>query len=266
MKNISDVALSSNNREQFTVDVILPNYNKLDFLGDAINSVLDQTFKNWHLYIVDDHSEDGSWSIIKKYSNLNNVTHIKLNKNMGPSFCRNYAMRISKSKYISFIDSDDIWERTKLEKQINFMEKNNLFFTYTDYTPFFQISEKKKYIGKTFLKGIFDFDAFIKNSSINTTTMVIRRSILGTHRFKKIKIMEDYLFKCQLLKNNNIAKKLDENLAYYRILNKSRSSQRLKNIFWLWHINKKYNKLNFFKNLISVICISINSLKKYGFK
>ena len=51
-----------------------------------------------------------------------------------------------------------------------------------------------------------------------------------------------------------------------RILKKSRSSQRLKNIFWLWYINKNYNKFNFLKNLISIICISVNSIKKYGFK
>ena len=248
------------------VDIILPNYNKGKFLQEAINSLIVQTFKNWHVYIIDDHSNDDSWSIIKKFSNLNNVTHIRLRKNMGPSFCRNYAMRISKSKYISFIDSDDTWVSVKLEKQIDFMEKNDLFFTYTDYTPFFQINEKKTYKQKTHLKGTFDFNAFIKNSSINTTTMVIRRSILGTHRFKKVKLMEDYLFKCELIKKGNLAKKLNENLAYYRILNKSRSSQRLKNIFFLWHINKNYNKLSFFKNLISVICISINSIKKYGYK
>ena len=106
----------------------------------------------------------------------------------------------------------------------------------------------------------------LKNSSINTTTMVITRSILGVHRFKKIKLMEDYLFKCQLLKNKNIAKKLDESLAEYRILNKSRSSQRIKNIFWLWHINKNYNKISLIDNLISILCISFNSIKKYGFK
>ena len=266
MKSITDTVLSPHINKNISVDIILPNYNKFNFLDEAINSVLDQTFKNWHMYIIDDHSTDNSWSIIKKYSNLDNVTHIRLNKNKGPSFCRNYAMRISKSKYISFIDSDDTWKSTKLERQINFMEKNNLSFTYTDYTPFFQTNGKKNYKEKTFLKDTFDFNTFIKNSSINTTTMIIRRSILGVHRFKKIKIMEDYLFKCQLLQNNNIAKKLDEDLAFYRILNTSRSSYRLKNIFWLWHINKYYNKLNLFKNLISILYISISSLKKYGFK
>ena len=252
--------------EQFSVDVILPNYNKFNFLEEAINSVLAQTFKNWHMYIIDDHSTDNSWSIIKKFSNLNNLTQIRLDKNMGPSFCRNYAMRISKSMYISFIDSDDIWTNTKLEKQIDFMKENNLYFSYTDYTPFFQINEKRNFKQRTCLKESFDFNAFIKNSSINTTTMMIRRSILGTHRFKKIKLMEDYLFKCDLLKNNNIAKKLNDNLAYYRILDRSRSSRRLRNIFWLWYINKNYNKLDLFTNFISILYISFNSIKKYGFK
>ena len=131
-KNIS----LEKNDKKINVDVILPNYNKNDFLEEAINSVLKQTYKNWHMYIIDDHSNDNSWSTIQKYSDFKNLTHIRLNKNMGPSFCRNYGMRISKSKYISFIDSDDTWERVKLEKQINFMEKNNLCFTYTDYIPF----------------------------------------------------------------------------------------------------------------------------------
>ena len=253
-------------KEKFSVDIILPNYNKFNFVEEAIDSVVNQTFKNWHMYIIDDNSNDNSWSVIKKFSNLYNVTHVRLNKNMGPSFCRNFGMRISKSKYISFIDSDDTWKSNKLEKQINFMEKNNLDFTYTDYTPFFQTNEKKNYKQRTFLKDAFNFNTFIKNSSINTTTMIIRRSILGTTRFKKIKLMEDYLFKCKLLKKNNIAKKLNDDLALYRILNKSRSSQRLKNIFWLWKINKNYNKLSFFTNLMSIIYITINSIKKYGLK
>ena len=248
------------------VDIILPNYNKGKFIEEAINSAINQTYKNWNLYIIDDHSSDNSGEIIDKFSHLKNVTIIKLYKNKGPSFCRNYAMRISKSKYISFIDSDDSWLSDKLEKQITFMEKHNLSFTYTDYTPFFENFGKKKIKKKTFLKDHFNYRTFIRNSSINTTTMIIARSILGSHRFRKIKLLEDYLFKCKLLKGNNIAKKLDENLAFYRILNKSRSSQRLKNVYWLWHVNKNFNKLNFFDNIISTFFISINSIKKYGIK
>ena len=177
------------------VDIILPNYNKAEFLEEAINSVINQTYKNWHLYIVDDHSNDNSVKIIDKFLNLVNVTVIKLYKNKGPSFCRNYAMRISKSKYISFIDSDDGWLSDKLEKQIYFMEKHNLSFTYTDYTPFFESFGKKKFKKRTFLKDHFNYRTFINNSSINTTTMIIARSILSSHRFRKIKLLEDIFIK-----------------------------------------------------------------------
>ena len=104
-------------RENPSVDVILPNYNKAKFLEEAINSIIAQTYKNWHMYIVDDSSTDNSWKIINKFSNLKNVATIRLSKNKGPSFCRNYAMRISKSEYIAFIDSDDSWTNSKLEKQ-----------------------------------------------------------------------------------------------------------------------------------------------------
>ena len=256
--------METSNTDKNLVDIIFPNYNKEEFLEEAINSVLDQTYKNWHLIIVDDCSTDNSKNIIDKYKNVKNITSIKLNKNKGPSFCRNYAMRISKSKYISFIDSDDCWMKTKLEKQISFMEKNNLTFTYTDYIPFFETNGKKKYKKSTSVKNFFKYKTFIKNSAINTTTMIIARSILLNHKFKKIYLLEDYLFKCEILRKKNVANKFNESLAYYRILAKSRSSQKLKNIYWLWYINKNYNKLNFFHNIISVFSISINSIKKYG--
>ena len=256
-----ELSLNNNNSK---VDIIMPNYNKADFIEEAINSVISQTYTNWHLYIIDDFSTDSSIKIIDKFINLKNITVIKLHKNKGPSFCRNYAMRISNSKYISFIDADDFWDKKKLEKQIYFMEKNKLNFTYTDFTIIFQKGIKKK-IYKKLIRDSFDYKSFIRNSSINSTSMIISRLILGTIRFKNIR-SEDYLFKCSLLKKNNVAKKLNENLMYYRIVDKSRSSQNLKNIYWLWYINKHFNKLNFFENLMSIFFNIINYFKKYGLK
>tara|TARA_B110000014_G_scaffold258752_1_gene245390 strand:- start:154 stop:927 length:774 start_codon:yes stop_codon:yes gene_type:complete len=252
-------------KKNFSIDIIMPTYNKVNYLDDSIKSIIYQSLKNWNLYIIDDNSTDDSLKIINKYSELKNINIIKLKKNKGPSFCRNFGMRLSKSKYISFIDSDDTWDPKKLEKQIRFMEDNNFDFTYTDYTPFFERDGIKKIKKSTSLVESFNFETFIRNSSINTTTMIISRSILKTHRFKKIKLLEDYVFKCGLLINNK-AIKLNENLATYRILNQSRSSQRIRNIYWLWKVNKKFNKLNFLENILSIFSISLNSIKKYGIK
>ena len=246
------------------VDVILPNYNKSKFIEEAINSVIAQTYNSWHLYIIDDNSTDSSVEVINKFSSLTNVTVVKLHKNKGPSFCRNYGMRISQSKYIAFIDSDDGWTKNKLEKQISFMEKNNFNFTYTDHTLFFDVNEEKKFEKKTNLRDYYDYDSFTKNSQINTTTMIITRSILKNHKFKKIRMHEDYLFKCEILKNNNMAHKLNDITAFYRILDRSRSRQRLQSIYWLWYVNKNFNKLKFIRNIISIFFITINSIRKYG--
>ena len=109
-------------REKPFVDVILPNYNKAEFLDEAINSVISQSYKNWKLLIIDDGSNDASSKIILKYKNEKNIKTIFLSKNKGVSFSRNLGIRLSNSKYIAFIDSDDYWTKDKLADQIFFME------------------------------------------------------------------------------------------------------------------------------------------------
>ena len=86
-------------------------------------------------------------------------------------------------------------------------------------------------------------------------------------KFKNLKLMEDYIFKCELMRKTNIPfVKFPKVTAIYRIIQKSRSSKKFLNLFNLWVLNKKYNKLNFLSNLISLFSISFNSIKKYGYK
>ena len=245
------------------IDIIIPNYNKSQYLEECINSVVSQTFKNWKLYIVDDFSTDNSLQVIDKYNTVNNIHIIKLKKNKGPAFCRNLGVRISSSPYISFLDSDDLWVKNKLEKQIIFMIKNKFSFTFSDYYWFKNINSKD--YKSTQISNSLSFREFLNNSSINSSTMILKRDIIKNTRFKNVN-HEDYLFKCDILRSGVVAYKINDKLAYYRIIKTSRSSNKFVNLFYLWKINSKYNKLNFFKNLISVISISINSLKKYGFK
>ena len=184
------------------IDIIMPNYNKAEFISEAVDSVVKQSYKNWYLYIMDGGSTDLSLQKLSKFSKIKNIRIISFKRNKGPGFSRNYGMRISNSKYISFLDSDDGWSSDKLEKQLNFMRKNQYNFTYTDYTPFFQNKGKKIFKQKTNLQSKLNFNEFIKNTSINTSTMIIERSIVKTHKFKKVKL-EDYLFKCEILKKNS---------------------------------------------------------------
>ena len=257
-------AIFKEKKEPF-VDVILPNYNKDKFLKESVNSVVAQTYKNWKLFLIDDNSQDNSKKIIDNYKN-HNISVIYLSKNKGVAFCRNLGIRLSHSKYIAFIDSDDYWNQNKLKEQILFMEKFNYGFTYTNYTPFIIKNNEKIFKNQIIAPASFNYEQFINNTSIGMSSMIIRRSIIGTTRFRKVKICEDYFFKCEILKKNNVAIKLNQNTMFYRISKNSLQSNKLRNLYWVWRINKNYNRLSLFKNLKSLLFIIISSIKKYGIK
>ena len=92
------------NRDPF-VDVIMPNYNKGEFLEESINSVISQEYKNWNLFIIDNSSEDESKKVLKSFEDkLNKIKIIYLSKNMGVAFSRNLGIRVSESDYNSLLD------------------------------------------------------------------------------------------------------------------------------------------------------------------
>ena len=250
---------------QISVDIVLPNYNSEKYVSETINSVINQTFKNWKLIIVDGNSNIKTREILKNYVKHPNINVIWLKKNKKAGFGRNLAMRNSKSDYVAFIDSDDVWEKEKLSKQLNFMIKNKYYFTYTNYLSF-RTEEKQDNLREIKPEKYFNFEKFTKNTSIATSTMIIKRTSIGNIKFSNTRICEDYFFKCQILKKVNYAYCLSENLTKYRIRKNSLQSNKIRNLYWIWYINKKFNQLNFFNNLISLMCISYNSLKKYGFK
>ena len=250
---------------QISVDIILPNYNSAPYLSETINSIVNQTFRNWKLIIVDGNSNTETRKILENYVKHPNINIIWLKKNKKAGFCRNLAIRNSKSDYIAFIDSDDIWEKEKLSQQLDFMIKNNYHFTYTNYLPF-RSTKKQDNLKEVKPAKYFTFEKFTRNTSIATSTMIIKKSSIGSTKFSNTKICEDYFFKCQILKKVHYAYCLSKNLVKYRVRKNSLQSNKIRNLYWIWYINKNFNQLSFFNNLISLLCISINSLKKYGFK
>ena len=135
-------------QKEIFVDIIIPNFNKEIFLDECIKSVINQDFKNWKLYIIDDCSTDKSKEIINKYLTNSKIKKLFLTKNKGPSFCRNIGIRKSSSDYVCFLDSDDIWKKNKLNDQLQFMIKNDYSFTFSNYTNIYNNNSKKEVITK----------------------------------------------------------------------------------------------------------------------
>jgi len=242
------------------IDIILPNYNSEKFIKQTINSILIQNYTNWRLVIVDDCSNRKTQNILKKFKKNKKIKIFWLKKNKGAGYCRNFAIKNSTSPYIAFIDSDDVWKKNKLRDQINFMKKNNYSFSYSYYETF---GNQRKFIKPP---SNFNYSSFIRNTSIATSTMMVKRNKIKNIKFTKTKICEDYYFKCKLLKRVNYAYCVKKNLTKYRIRIDSLQSSKVRNFFWIWKINKIYNKLGFFDNMISLFGISISSLRKYGSK
>ena len=90
-----------------------------------------------------------------------------------------------------------------IDELLNFMQRFNHQFTYTDYIPFKEINEKKLFKKKINVKGKFNLEEFINNSSIAMSTVIVERSLIKNLKFKKLKICEDYLFKCEILKKQD---------------------------------------------------------------
>jgi len=167
------------------VTIIIPNYNKDEYLNDCIESVLNQLYKDWQLIVIDDASTDKSRSILSNFKNISRLSIINLKKNKGPAFCRNLGIRLSKTKYIAFLDSDDFWNKNKLKDQLEFMKKNNISMSFTDYF-IFKDKDKNNIIRTTNLKKEFDYNSFIKNTSINTSTLILKNNIIGSNTIHHI--------------------------------------------------------------------------------
>lgn len=125
------------------VSVIMPSYNTGKYIGKSIESVINQTYSNWELIIVDDCSDDDTEEVVSVFKD-ERIKYFKNAFNSGAAISRNRALREAKGRWIAFLDSDDIWKPTKLEKQLEFMQCNNYFFSYTNYE---ELDESGKHTG-----------------------------------------------------------------------------------------------------------------------
>ncbi len=115
------------------VSIITPSYNTANYIAETIKSIQRQSYINWELIIVDDCSTDNTDEVVSDFLTDERIRYFKNETNSGAALSRNYALRKANGRWIAFLDSDDIWMTEKLEKQIEFMEKNNCCFSYTNY-------------------------------------------------------------------------------------------------------------------------------------
>ena len=186
------------------VSVIIPSYNGLPYLKDAVKSVLEQTYKNFELIIVDDSSTDNTHgyisSLIKKDQR---IKYFKTPKNTGiTASARNFGIKKSKGEFLSFLDADDLWYKHKLETQIDNLKKNTLLScTAANYRqentktkPSLLITIARILLQKFFLTMIIKkgYHWLYVYNPIIVSSVLIKKKIFNKHKFlENINIRED---------------------------------------------------------------------------
>lgn len=194
------------------VSIIMPSYNTAKFISESINSVLAQTYKDWELIIVDDCSTDNTDEVVASF-NDERIRYLKNEKNSGAAVSRNKAISEASGRWIAFLDSDDLWEPEKLEKQITFMEKGGYGFSYTGYR---EIAENGEQTGVT-VRGP---KKITKTGMYNycwpgCLTVMYDAKKVGLIQIADIKKNNDYAMWLKVSRKQNCYL-LDETLASYR--------------------------------------------------
>ena len=232
--------------EQPKVSIITPTYNAEKFIEETIKSVSAQTYENYEHLIIDDCSSDLTVNIIEKYQSYDNrIKLIKAPTNGGAAEARNIGIKSASSKYIAFIDSDDIWEENKLKKQLEFMEQTQAAFSYTAYQIIKEDGELTNKCIDEKAKPIVNYkDMLRKKSTLGCSTVMLDKERIGEIEMPLIRTGQDYALWLKLLKNGYNAYCLNEVLTRYRIVSNSISRNKFKKAKRQWQIYRKIEKIN----------------------
>ena len=243
------------------VSIITPSYNSSKFIKDCVASVFSQTYKNWEMIIVDDCSKDNSKEIISELSTKDKrIKPIFLEKNVGAAEARNVAIRQSKGKYVAFLDSDDLWNPKKLEKQLSFMYENEIAFSYTNYQFMSENGEDLSNIISAPEK--MTYDSYLKNTIIGCLTVIIDREKSGEFEMPNIRSSHDMALWLLIMKRGFSAYGLDENLARYRIVSTSNTASKWHAVKDVWKVYRQVEKLSFIYSTWCFVWYAFNAFKK----
>lgn len=247
----------------YKISIITPVYNCEKLIGNTIETVINQTYTNWEMLLVDDCSTDNSEKIIEEYIRKDNrIKYFKLEQNSGAAVARNYALEKSEGRFIAYLDSDDLWKPEKLEKQVDFMVKHNYAFSCTDYE---KIDEQGNSLNKIVkIPQKVDYNLFLRNTIIQTVGVMVDTNLTGKELLvmPNIRRRQDAATWCQLLKNGFNCYEVPENLSYYRVVSKSLSSNKFKAVKMNWYWYRKIEKLSLWKTCYCFIGYAFNAVKK----
>lgn len=233
------------------ISIITPTYNCGRFIERTIKSVLAQTYPNWEMIIVDDRSTDNTESVVKKYSeNDERIKYVCLEKNSGAAVARTTAMKLARGDYMAFLDSDDIWKKDKLEKQLSFMKDNNINFSCTAYEQIDEEDNKNGRVIKTVKRT--NYNRLLLDCPVGNSTVMYNVNTMGKFEVPNIRKRNDDALWLQMLKKEKYIIGMPDVLMEYRIRQNSISSNKAELVKYHWKLYREIEHLNVFRSAFHV--------------
>lgn len=225
------------------VSIVTPCFNSEKFINSVYSSILSQTYTNWEWLVVDDNSSDETAEIlIKIVRSDSRVKFFSNTTNKGAGVSRNTAIKHASGRYIAFLDADDLWHPQKLEKQIAFMQKNDIALSYTQYQKFNNSGD----LGLVIPPNIVSYNELLYSNVIGCLTAVYDVHQLGKRYMPLIRKRQDMGLWLSILKDIPKAYCLQENLAKYRI-DSGMTKNKLTVLGYQWRFYREVVGLSIFR-------------------
>ncbi|NBL65793.1 glycosyltransferase [Flavobacterium sp. NST-5] len=224
------------------VSIVTPAFNSAQFIAETIQSVQNQTYQNWEMIIVDDFSTDETVAEISKFLEDSRIKCFQLKENSGAGIARQKAVDLAKGNFIAFLDADDLWLPEKLSKQINFLQKNNLPFTFSFYNCINDQGTNLNKIVKA--PQILTFRQLFWRNHIGNLTGIYSVDFFGKIAISRFRKRQDWMMWLVILKKIKIAQPVPEVLASYRVRKSSVSSSKINLLKHNYNVYRHFHKLS----------------------
>lgn len=230
------------------VSIVTPIYNNEGVIGETIQSVLDQSYTNWELLLVNDGSIDNSSELANEHVAKDpRIQLFEFIENRGAAEARNQGSEMAKGDYIAFLDADDLWHNQKLEIQLKLMTEKNVDVCFGGYEMI--DAESKPLNIKVNALPVLTYEKLLKANYIGNLTGMYNCKKLGKIYTKDLKKRQDWLLWIEALKRSRKpAHGISETIAYYRKSDNSLSSNKMKLIKHNFNVYRKGVRFNFIKS------------------
>ena len=244
------------------VTIIIPYFKDPNNIESAIKSAEEQTYKKKEIIIIDDEKSNHSKKILiklkKKFKKIKIFSSLK---SSGVSGARNLGIKKARGDLIAFLDSDDLWKKEKIKKQIIQIKKFNADICYTN---FIAKNENNKTLYKVEIPTQLYYSDLLKECPIACSSVVLKKEILKNIKFKKLYTKEDYMLWLDLSKKGHKFIGVNKYLTIYKVRPKTLSSKHINKLYSAFMIYSYYLRFNFLISIIFVVRLYFKAfIKKY---